>query len=75
MADLVVPRLGVTVTEVEIVDWLVADGATVETGDAVVSVATDKTEVDIEATAAGTLRRAAAPGDTFMVGDSIGSIE
>jgi pyruvate/2-oxoglutarate dehydrogenase complex dihydrolipoamide acyltransferase (E2) component len=29
MADLIVPRVGVSVTEVTIVEWLVDDGATV----------------------------------------------
>jgi pyruvate/2-oxoglutarate dehydrogenase complex dihydrolipoamide acyltransferase (E2) component len=75
MADLVVPRLGVSVTEVEILEWLVSEGGTVSPGDPVVSVATDKTEVEIEATAAGTLKRGASVGDVCQVGDAIGAID
>jgi pyruvate/2-oxoglutarate dehydrogenase complex dihydrolipoamide acyltransferase (E2) component len=75
MADLVVPRLGVSVTEVEILEWLIADGDPVKPGDPVISVSTDKTEVEIEATATGTLRHKAAVGEVHQVGDSIGAIE
>ncbi|OZC42675.1 hypothetical protein CH289_27165 [Rhodococcus sp. RS1C4] len=75
MPDLVVPRLGVTVTEVEILEWLVEDGSTVEIGDAVLSVATDKTEVEVEAAAGGVLRQSGTPGSTYEVGAVIGTID
>ncbi|MDT7590499.1 MAG: Biotin-requiring enzyme, partial [Pseudonocardiales bacterium] len=39
MADLIVPRVGVTVTEVTIVEWLVEDGATVKPGEPILVVA------------------------------------
>lgn len=75
MTDFVVPRLGVSVTEVEILEWLISDGGAVSPGDPVVSVATDKTEVEIEATSAGTLRQGASVGDVCQVGDTIGAID
>lgn len=75
MADLIVPRVGLTVTEVSIVEWLVADGQPVAVGQPILVVATDKTEVEVEATAAGTLRHGAKPEEDFGVGAVIGAIE
>jgi pyruvate/2-oxoglutarate dehydrogenase complex dihydrolipoamide acyltransferase (E2) component len=75
MADLIVPRLGVTVKQVTIVEWLADDGAAVKEGDPILTVATDKTEVEVEATADGTLRHGAAPEEEHPVGAVIGSID
>lgn len=74
MADLIVPRVGVSVKEVTIVEWLVEDGATVTTGQPILVVATDKTEVEIEATMDGTLKHGAAPEEDYAVGAVIGAI-
>ena len=75
MADLIVPRLGVTVKQVTIVEWLVEDGETVSAGDPIITVATDKTEVEVEATADGVLHHGAAPEEEHAVGAKIGSID
>lgn len=75
MTDLVVPRLGVTVTQVTIIEWLVEDGAQVCTGDPVVTVATDKIETELEATCDGVLRHRAAPDEEHAVDAVIGVIE
>ncbi|GAA5149977.1 hypothetical protein GCM10023321_14690 [Pseudonocardia eucalypti] len=75
MAELVVPRLGVSVTTVTIVEWLAEDGASVLAGDPVLTVATDKTEVEIEAVADGVLRHGAEPESDHPVGAVIGAID
>ncbi len=75
MADLIVPRVGVTVKEVTIVQWLVEDGETVSPGQPIVVVATDKTEVEVEAAASGTLRHGAEPEEDYAVGAVIGAID
>jgi pyruvate/2-oxoglutarate dehydrogenase complex dihydrolipoamide acyltransferase (E2) component len=75
MTDVIVPRLGVTVTEVTIVEWLVADGEAVTTGQPILTVATDKTEAEIEATSAGVLRHGVGPEEICEVGAVIGTIE
>lgn len=75
VADLLVPRLGVTVKEVTVVEWLVEDGETVSAGQPLVTVATDKTEVEIESTEAGVLRHRAKPEEDHPVGAVIGVIE
>jgi 2-oxoglutarate dehydrogenase E2 component (dihydrolipoamide succinyltransferase) len=46
-------RLGDTVDEVVVLEWLVAVGERVAAGDPLVRVETDKVEVDVEAPVAG----------------------
>lgn len=75
MAELIVPRLGVSVTTVTIVEWLADDGASVSAGDPILTVSTDKTEVEIEAVTDGVLRHGAAPEEDHPVGAVIGSID
>src|SRR3989304_3718680 len=56
-----IPKLGQTVEEVTIVNWLVEDGAKVEQGQPVLEVETDKTVFPVEATAGGDVHRGAFP--------------
>jgi len=48
-----IPKLGQTVEEVTIIDWLVEDGAKVETGQSILEVETDKAVFPVEANANG----------------------
>jgi len=66
------PKLGLTMEEGTIVEWLVADGAEVEQGAAVLSIATDKVESDVEASGSGVLHITGNAGDTFACGERIG---
>jgi pyruvate/2-oxoglutarate dehydrogenase complex dihydrolipoamide acyltransferase (E2) component len=63
------------ITEGELEEWLVEDGATVSEGDPIYTLATDKISMDVEAPAAGVLRCSGEPGVTYQVGDLIGHIE
>jgi pyruvate dehydrogenase E2 component (dihydrolipoamide acetyltransferase) len=51
--ELFIPKLGQTVEEVTLINWLVADGAKVEFGTPVLEVETDKAVFPIEANAKG----------------------
>ena len=55
VAPVILARLGDTVDDVVVLEWLVAVGATVQVGDPLVRVETDKVEVDIESPYAGTI--------------------
>jgi pyruvate/2-oxoglutarate dehydrogenase complex dihydrolipoamide acyltransferase (E2) component len=61
--------------EGELIEWYVADGTAVEIGMPIYSLGTDKVENDIEAPAAGTLRHIGQAGETYPVGELIGTIE
>lgn len=55
MEKLMLPRLGQTMEEGTVVEWLIAEGDSFEVGDVIYEVDTDKATVEIEATIAGTL--------------------
>lgn len=70
--EFLMPKLGLTMEEGTILEWLVEDGATITPGMAVLRIETDKVESDVEAPAQGRFVRAGAVGDTFACGAVIG---
>lgn len=72
--EIKIPQLGVTMTEGEITAWLAENGATVEEGELLYTVATDKTETDIESPASGTLEIIGEVDTTYPVGTVIGRL-
>ncbi len=70
-----IPKLGVSMTEGTLVEWMVADGQIVQAGDVLYRIETDKVENDIEAPITGVIRILGVEGDTYDVGVQIGSIE
>jgi pyruvate/2-oxoglutarate dehydrogenase complex dihydrolipoamide acyltransferase (E2) component len=68
------PKLGFSMDEGTIAEWLVPDGGTVNAGQPMYSLESDKSVQEIEAPCAGTLRIVAAAGGTYKVGTVIGEI-
>lgn len=66
------PKLGLTMDEGTIVEWLVADEAEVEQGAAVLTIETDKVASDVEASGSGVLHITGHVGETFDCGARIG---
>ena len=75
MTPVIVPRLGVTVTKIRIVEWLVADGASITEGEPLVVVATDKVNHELPAPASGVVRHRAALDEECPIGAVIAEIE
>ena len=76
MADEIrIPKIGMSATEMTLLEWMFADGDRVEVSDVIYTVETDKTTTEIEAQTAGTLRVMAAEGESYAVGTLIGMIE
>ncbi|MGH9005261.1 MAG: biotin/lipoyl-containing protein [Acidimicrobiia bacterium] len=71
----IIPRLGMTMTEATLLEWVVPDGAAVTAGEVLYRLETDKVETDCEAPASGTVRQTIEPGGVHPVGTVIGSIE
>jgi pyruvate/2-oxoglutarate dehydrogenase complex dihydrolipoamide acyltransferase (E2) component len=71
---LFIPKLGVSMTEGAIAEWLVADGDAVTEGDALYVLETDKTEAEVAAPAAGVIRIEADAGERYPVGTCMGEI-
>jgi 2-oxoglutarate dehydrogenase E2 component (dihydrolipoamide succinyltransferase) len=75
MADLVIPKLGESISEAVIGKWLKKVGETIAADEPVVDLETDKVSVALPAPAAGVLaEQRYAAGDTVKVGEVIGVI-
>lgn len=66
--DFLMPKLGLTMEEGTILEWLVDDGAAVEPGTPVLRIETDKVESDVESAGSGRLHRLAEVGSTHPCG-------
>lgn len=74
--ELIVPEAGESITEVQIGQWLKAEGESVGKDDPVVEIETDKVTLELPAPAAGTITKMIKkPGDSAKVGDIIGYLE
>lgn len=62
-------------SEGTLVEWLVSDGQTVNVGDVLYRIETDKVENEIESPAAGVVHLSGVEGETYEVGTQIGSID
>lgn len=75
MADIIVPELAESITEGTISRWLKQPGETVERGEFIVELETDKVNVEIISEEAGTVQELlAAEGDTVEVGQVIARV-
>lgn len=72
--EIVMVKVGMTMTEGTVSDWLVDDGQSVAAGDALYRLETEKVDMDVEAEAAGVVRHAVPAGTTVEVGALIGYI-
>src|SRR2546421_6665340 len=69
--EFAMPKLGLTMEEGKVVEWLFPEGATVDAGAAVLVVETDKVETEVEAPASGRIHRIAEVGGTYRCGERI----
>ncbi len=74
MAEMVMPRLSDTMEEGTILRWLKADGESVERGEELVEIETDKANMTYESDQEGVLRIVAREGDTLAVGTVIAHV-
>jgi len=73
--EVTMPQMGYDMTEGSINRWLVEEGAPVERGDVIASIATEKADIDIEAYASGVLKKILVqPGAKVPVGQPIAII-
>lgn len=70
--EILLPKLGLTMEEGTVDEWLVEDGAVITVGTPLLRLATDKIDVDVEAEGEGILRRAVPDGTTLEPGAVLG---
>ena len=72
MHTVVMPKLGDTMEEGKILNWLVKEGDKVEKGDSLAEIETEKVTIPVEAFSAGIVRKIIAPAGTVVpVGEPI----
>ena len=75
MPDVFMPRLSDTMTEGAIAQWLKAEGDTIERGDVLAEIETDKAVMDLEAYEGGVLEKILVqPGENVAIGARIAVI-
>ena len=67
-------KVGMTMTEGIVDEWYVADGDSVEQGEPVYRLETEKVNMDVEADVAGVVKHIAQVGETLAPGDVVGWI-
>ncbi len=72
--EILLPKLGFSVNEALLTEWLVADGATVSKGDILYALESEKSVQEIEAPVDGTLRILKEAGETYDVGTVIAEL-
>jgi len=76
LADLVMPKLGLTMTEGTVAQWAIAPGTSFGADDIVAVIETDKIAYEVTAPSAGTLAKVLVPsGTTVAVGTPIAQWE
>ncbi len=73
--ELTIPSVGESITEVQIAEWLKADGDTVKKDENVAVIDSEKTTFELPAPEDGRLKILRQVGETIKVGDSVGQIE
>ena len=71
-AEISIPRIGVNVTEVRLVEWKLKEGQWVEEGSVVLVIETEKTEWSVEAAASGFLHILIQEGSKAQIEEVVG---
>ena len=74
--EIKIPSVGESITEVQIAEWLKGEGDTVEKDENILSIETEKANMEIPAPDAGTIiKMLKKPGESAVVGEVVGHIE
>jgi pyruvate/2-oxoglutarate dehydrogenase complex dihydrolipoamide acyltransferase (E2) component len=72
--QVLLPKIGFSVNEGVLSQWLVADGAEIKAGQPLYALESEKSVQEIEAPASGTLKIIAQTGETYQVGTVLAEI-
>jgi len=72
--EVLLPKLGFSMNEGELVEWLVEDGGEAVAGEPLFSLESDKSTLEVEAMASGRLTILKQAGETYPVGTVLGEI-
>jgi len=72
--QVILPKIGFSMNEGVLAEWLVADGAQVTEGQPLYALEADKSTNEVESPATGTLKIIAETGETYEVGTVLAEI-
>jgi pyruvate/2-oxoglutarate dehydrogenase complex dihydrolipoamide acyltransferase (E2) component len=72
--QILLPKIGFSMNEGTLAEWLVQDGAEVTEGQPLYALETEKATEEVESPASGVLKIIAQPGTLYQVGDVLGEI-
>lgn len=72
--DILLPKLGFSMNEGTLTEWLVPDGGQAVEGQPLYALESDKSVTEVEAPASGTLKILAVIDETYAVGTVLGTI-
>ncbi len=72
--EILFPKIGFSMDEGTLAEWLVADGAPIKEGEPLYSLESDKSVMEIESPATGRLKINAPAGEVYQVGAVLGEI-
>ena len=72
--EIILPKIGFSMNEAVLAEWLVADGGEVSEGDPLYTIESDKSTQEIESPASGKVEISKAVGETYEVGTVLGQI-
>ncbi len=72
--QILLPKIGFSMNEGTLSDWLVADGGQVKEGEPLYALESEKSTQEVDAPASGTLRIIKQSGGVYEVGTVLGEI-
>lgn len=72
--EIVLPKIGFSMNEGTVSEWLIADGQAVQEGQPLFSLESEKSLQEIDSPASGILRVFKAAGETYAVGTVLAEI-
>lgn len=73
--DIILPKLGFSMNEGTLTEWLVADGGNAVEGEPLFALESDKSVQEVEAPATGVLKIFKETGEVYEVGTVLGTID
>lgn len=72
--QVLLPKIGFSMNEATLAEWMAADGAQVSAGQPLYALESDKSVQEVESPASGTLKIIASVGTVYQVGDVLAEI-
>ena len=72
--DIILPKLGFSMEEGVVAEWLIADGGAVKEGEMLYLLESDKSAQEIESPATGVLKILKPAGESYAAGTVLGEI-